>query len=890
VGTVACHAECVVEQPKGTVTFLFTDIEGSTRLWEDHTEAMEAALQQHDEAMRAAIERFDGYVFSTAGDAFAVAFARSLDAVSAARSAQEALRAAAWPEGAELKVRMGLHTGEAQERDGDYFGPAVNRAARIMGAGHGGQVLISSATAELTKTDHLLELGEYRLKDLSATEHLYQLGDAPFPFLRTLDVVQHNLPVERTPLVGRQIEVGKVADLVGEHRLVTLLGMGGTGKTRLATAVAAELADRFSDGVWFVDLVPVSGAGQVVEAIATGAGLSVSSSDAVIALAELIARREMLLILDNCEHITDDVAEVVDVLLEETITPTFLATSREPLQLIDERQTHVDPLAVVDGISSPANELFALAAQRVGAQLTPEQSTTISRICTQLDGLPLSIELAAAQLRHLTLAELAERLDERFEILTRAPRGRRRRQASLQVVLEDTWNMLDDNEQGMLLLLAAFPAGFTVGDVEEVADTAIPGPAASTFAGLVDRSLVASGGDGHHRLLETVKLFARERWIPVSEPSNPVHRHRAWVESHLTARPEADRYTSLALVAWAHQHYEDHRLVEDNIAASGLTQDLIDLLHSLIWAYQVEAASRAAPLLDRIETYVREHSLTDHDRGRLRLVQAAASLAARRPDVMVTASREATELLSATGANHELAWALIHNSWMKVFSQPDDAIEDLNEATSLTDSTELSPLADVALSYRANHLLLARRTAEAEADFRTLDRRTTDRQFDYGRLMYLSLLAVHRLTTDPKRAWECRQEASAQNMELFGRPLITWSDLILDAAVAAANADAQTTKRLVLETQHHVRKVDNDNGLPDLLLPLATLAFALDDVERARTYLAAIRYAPRPTGWFPITIGYRQLRDQIGLPDTNPLDDTSIDDFFQEATAWMVSV
>ncbi|MCP4965550.1 MAG: adenylate/guanylate cyclase domain-containing protein, partial [bacterium] len=269
-------AVAMADRPSGTVTFLFTDIEGSTELWEEYAAEMQVALEAHDAILRSAIDGRGGYVFSTAGDAFAAAFARAGDALAGAQSAQEALRSASWPTPAPIRVRMGLHTGEAQERDGDYFGSAVNRAARIMSAGHGDQVLVSSATVAVLGAEGLRELGEYRLKDLSASEHLYQLGDRMFPPLRTLDVVQHNLPVERTPLVGRKSDVEEITSLVEEHRLVTLLGIGGTGKTRLATAVAAEMADRFSDGVWFVDLVPVAGSEQVVEAIATAAGFSVS--------------------------------------------------------------------------------------------------------------------------------------------------------------------------------------------------------------------------------------------------------------------------------------------------------------------------------------------------------------------------------------------------------------------------------------------------------------------------------------------------------------------------------------------------------------------------------------------------------------------------------------
>ena len=255
--------------PSGTVTFLFTDVEGSTKLWEQHPEYMRVALERHDELLRSVIEENGGYVFSRAGDSFAAAFGRVGDAVAASSRAQGLLADEEWPPSCPIRVRMGLHVGEAQERDGNYFGAAVNRAARIMAGGHGGQILASSAVAAVDDSHDLVDLGDHRLKDLTAGERLFQVGGQSFPPLRTLDAVRHNLPVERTLLVGREREIEQVGELVRDHRLVMLLGIGGTGKTRLATAVAADQADQFADGVWFVDLVPATTGDHVVEAVAT---------------------------------------------------------------------------------------------------------------------------------------------------------------------------------------------------------------------------------------------------------------------------------------------------------------------------------------------------------------------------------------------------------------------------------------------------------------------------------------------------------------------------------------------------------------------------------------------------------------------------------------------
>lgn len=268
----------MADRPSGTVTFLFTDVEGSTALWEQHPDEMRLALERHDAILRSAIESHAGYVFSTAGDAFAAAFLRASDAVAAAVEAQLALGSELWPEATVVRVRMGLHTGEAQERDGDYFGPALNRAARIMAAGHGGQILAATSTASVVDGVELVDLGEHRLKDLAAVEHLFGVRaeglGSEFAPLRTVDIVPGNLPVQSTSFVGRHAEVKELTELVRAHRLVTLTGVGGVGKTRLAIQVAAELTDEFGDGVWLVELASVGDPAAVPDVVATTLGVT----------------------------------------------------------------------------------------------------------------------------------------------------------------------------------------------------------------------------------------------------------------------------------------------------------------------------------------------------------------------------------------------------------------------------------------------------------------------------------------------------------------------------------------------------------------------------------------------------------------------------------------
>lgn len=870
------------------MTFLFTDIEGSTRLWEEHPSDMEVALERHDQILREAIEGYGGYVFSTAGDAFSAAFGRAGEAVEAARAAQEGLDAAFWPNVTPIRVRMGVHTGEAQDRGGDYFGPAVNRAARIMSAGHGGQILVSASTASLIDSGPLVDLGEHRLKDLSAGERLFQVGSFSFPALRTLETVRHNLPVERTTLVGRKNDIRYVAGLVGEHRLVTLLGIGGTGKTRLATAVAAELADQFNDGVWFVDLVPVGGLEEVAGAVATAAGLTVSGPDLVEGLLELISNRDMLVVLDNCEHITDEVADLVDLLLETTTGPKVLATSREPLQLIDERHVHVAPLSIDGDLAAPAVELFVAAAGRIGVWIEPALVKQVTQICVQLDGLPLAIELAAAQLRQYTVAELADRLDHRFEILAQRRRGRGRRQASLLVVLEDTWGMLDSFERELLLLLAAFPSGFAAAYAEEAARPLKLSPVGPVLAGLVDRSLVARDSDGRHRLLQTVKLFASDQW-PAEDPDRYLELHTRWVLDRLGSTTMQDRYTSAALAQWSNEHYEDHRLAEDRLAASGRVDELTTLFAGLTAYALWTTAWRASVTIDRIERYLDQLNLDSHQEAVLCLHAAGAGLCCRRHDWIATGSDRAVALLRHDGGSEELAWGLIVKSWMTAFADSTLALQLLDEAETLATNAGASVIADLAALYRACHLAIAGRITEARDLVEIIHTRIGGRPFDRSWNEFLGLSAMF-IDTDPARTRTSLSTLVDEVQSVYGGTTLPGIWHLYPTVAAAATGDTEATRQGLSKTEAALRDDLTDDGMPDLLMPPAALAWAIGDHDRARTWLTAIRHSPVPTHDFNLTIIYRQLRNQVGLLDLNPLEENTIYDLYQEATAWLTSL
>ena len=429
--------------PTGTVTFLFTDIEGSTRLWDVAPDSMRTALECHDSVMRGAIARHRGVVFSTGGDGFAAAFARAAGAVAAATDAQEQLASGPWPTDAPIRVRMGLHTGEVVERDGDYFGTPVNQAARLMALGHGGQVLCSAVTAGLLGADAtLVDLGEYRLRDVSAPQRVFQVGPGAFPAPRALEELPGNLRAPPTSFVGRAAELAEVVALVRAHRLVRLTGVGGVGKTRLALEAACALADEFPEGVWVVELGPVGDPAAVPDAVATTLGI-VQQPGLTMAesVAAALAGRRRLLVVDNCEHVLDAAAEVIEIVLARSPTPKVIATSREGLRAADEHLWPVPSLEVRSGIGSDAAALFVERALAVApafdAKAQQDQSAVVE-ICQRLDGIPLAIELAASRMMSMSPAEVRDRLGDRFRLLAGPRRGLERHQTLRHAVAGPT--------------------------------------------------------------------------------------------------------------------------------------------------------------------------------------------------------------------------------------------------------------------------------------------------------------------------------------------------------------------------------------------------------------------------------------------------------------------
>jgi predicted ATPase/class 3 adenylate cyclase len=528
----------VTQVPTGTVTFLFTDMEGSTRRWEDDPDAMPDVLARHDAIVRQAVDQRDGYVFATGGDGFAVAFARPADAVAAAAAAQLELSAEQLP-----PVRMGVHTGEAHERGGDYFGPTVNRSARLMAIGHGGQVLVSSTTADLVADVELRDLGAHRLRDLSRPEQVFQLvvtgANNEFPPLRSLDLVPTNLPVQTSRFVGRIEEIRRVIAGLEHSRLVTLTGVGGVGKTRLALQVTAELLPDYPDGVWLVELAGVADPAMVAETVRSVLGVQQqpgkSIDDCII---DHFSTRCLLLVLDNCEHVIGSAAELTMRLVSSAGASRVLATSREGLAVPGERVVAVPPLAVPSEdlpemvLASDAVRLFIdrAADARDGFSAADADVATLARLCRRLDGIPLAIELAAARVRSIAVADILAHLDQRFRLLSAGRRTAPTRQQTLRNAIDWSYELLEEPERIMLRRLSVFAGGFDLVAVGATAtDDSIPVvDAVDLLDRLVDKSLVVvdlSSVATRYRLLETIRDYGWERLEEAAEAEAFARRH-----------------------------------------------------------------------------------------------------------------------------------------------------------------------------------------------------------------------------------------------------------------------------------------------------------------------------------------------------------------------------
>ena len=833
--------------PTGTVTFLLTDVEGSTKWWEEHPLAMQAALRIHDDILRRQADRHSGFVFATGGDAFAVAFGTAHQAIDAAVDAQRQLTEQAWPSPVVLRVRMALHSGESVERDGNYFGPPLNRAARLMSLARGGQILCSEVTARLVGDRVTMrDLGLVSLKDLRQPEHVYQpvLEGllVEFPPLPTVDAVHHNLPTQLTPLIGRDGEVKRVIELLASHRLVTLTGVGGCGKTRLALAVAADLANGLAGGVFFVELAPVSDPARVSEVIADTVGLSLVGGIERTTVARFLAGKDVLLVLDNCEHLLDEVAAFVEDLLDAAPKGRILVTSREALEVPGE-QSH--RLPSLDEKSSLALLVERATEASDSFRLDPDDEARAAELCRQLDGIPLALELAAAHLVHLSPAELLQRLDDRFQLLVGGARRHRQRQQTLQTVMEWSWDLLDEDERRVLASLSVFVGGWTLDAAEGVAGRLASAPVAASLRSLASKSLIepqrtASGL--RYRMLETVRLFGQHKLVEMGMAEPVRLAHRDWFVHWVETTPLEQR---LWWLPWIHR----------------CADELDNLASAFEWSLDHDELTQAVTLL--VSTAGAMHMLIGNERG----YRWAPALLARELDERDRVAVLTAGVAAAIGVGD-------HRQMDEWGAQAEELIDWAEPA-----------LACFLLQWRAT-LAIIRDPERAAALYEAAE----DAALQTGSELAIGYIAAWRLhaelctpqgrlarpTWTPSAyggpeslGWSCAattgilQEARLGNLAAaeallesssseYDHPLDTVGSHAVCQALAGEPERAIAEARAVLDRARQRSDVD---WHPEMALTIGIAHFRSGDAEKAFTYLEALRRAPL---WYPILYDMRR--------------------------------
>jgi predicted ATPase/class 3 adenylate cyclase len=593
----------------GIATFLFTDVEGSTRRWEADAEGMRVALAAHDRVLRDAVDEHSGTLFKHTGDGVCARFRSPRDAVAAAIAAQRSL---------ELPARMGIATGEAEERDGDYFGATLNRASRIMAAGHGDQILLDGSTAGLLDDVDLIDLGPRRLRDIARAVQIFQVSGpglrAEFPPLRTLDLKLGNLRVPATGLVGREGELAKLCAALKVQRLTTLTGVGGVGKTRLALETAARCADDFPAGVWVIELAAVGDPAAVPAAVAAALGITQQPGLSLTeSISAAIEGQPRLLVLDNCEHVLDEAADLVQAILERAAAVRIIATSREGLRLADEQLWPVPSLDTQDGATSHAAMLFIDRARAVapGISLTEtDDADAVADICRRLDGIPLAIELAASRIQSMTVTELRDRLGDRFRLLVGARRGQERHQ-TLRHAIKWSYDLLDDDEKCLLTESSVFAGGFDLAAAAAVVGGGDELATLDQLDALVRKSLIVvdqSRKQTRYTLLETIRQFADDQLVDSgnAEDCRAAHaRYFAGREPDILARWDSARQgeaydwleTELPNLRIAFRWAADHGDL-DTAAAIAIYPSMIGYFggqfEPIGWAEELIATARAA--------------------------------------------------------------------------------------------------------------------------------------------------------------------------------------------------------------------------------------------------------------------------------------------------------
>jgi predicted ATPase len=730
------------------VTFAFTDIEGSTQRWDRDRAAMQAALRRHDELVHATIVAHKGHVFKTMGDAFCAAFARAEDAVAAMLAAQRALAAENFSTVDGLRIRAAIHTGTADERAGDYFGPAVNRVARLLGIAHGGQVLVSGVSAQLVQGAlppgaSLRDLGEHRLRDLSRPEHVYQLLapdlTADFPALRSFTSLANNLPRMLTSFVGREREIADITALIHAKHLVTLVGSGGVGKTRTSLQVAANLLDGWGDGVWLIELAPLSRGEYIPTTVAQAAGLTLPPlGDPLQSLARALKDKRTLLIFDNCEHLLEPAARVCSTLLHACPNLKILATSRQGLGIGGEEtyrlsslgvpnQNEIARMTAIEALQSAAVVLFVERARTVdkGFALDDDNAASVADICRRLDGIPLALELAAARVKSLSPRQLRDRLDERFRVLTGGSRDVLPRHQTLRALIDWSHDLLEERERMLFRRLGIFVNGFTLegstavgsGDALDEID------AFDVLASLVDKSLVLAEPDGdslRYRLPESTRVYALEKLEAAGEGEVLASRHVRYLLRRFAELGERHDLTGrqTARVEALETELEDVRFALDEaLGGSDATEggELLAYIGTAWRALGIEAEG-----IDRCEKYLATLP-SRHSRLLARLSGEVSYLLSDsgRKVRAIEAARNAVTFGRKSGDPVTLARALTHYADRNVLGgRLDEAEAALVEAEAMPEASESVRMRQSLLASRA---LLSQDRGDFEAAARAFE-------------------------------------------------------------------------------------------------------------------------------------------------------------------------
>jgi predicted ATPase/class 3 adenylate cyclase len=891
----------------GILTFLFTDLEGSTALWDRHPGLMQAVTARHDELLRSAFESNGGRVVKTTGDGFHVVFESPAEGIAAALAAQGAIASEAWPpEIGNLKVRMGLHSGESEARQGDFYGTELNRAARVMTIGHGGQVLVSGAAAGLLRGRlpggaELIDLGLHRLKGLSDPEPIYQLAhpslERDFPPLRSSLSNPHNLPAQLTSFIGRATELREVKRSLARNRLLTLLGPGGAGKTRLMLQAAGDLLEGFPDGVWLVELAPHTSPELVAEKTASVLGVR-GQPDRSLAdsLVIYLRRKEILLLLDNAEHLIAASAELARRLLAACPQVKILVTSREALSVAGEATFHVPSLSLPAGDvrtaadleSAEACQLFLERARAVRPDftLTPADVPAVAGIVRHLDGIPLALELAAARLKVMSPQGIAARLNDRFRLLVGGRRTALPHQQTLQALIDWSWNLLDESEQVLLRRLSVFSGGWLLEDAQQVAgDSQLDEFAVlDNLQALVDKSLVATGStpDGSPRfhLLESIRQYARDRLSEAGEDQALGDRHAAYFAGLVRDAEAAG--TQVEALAWI------KRLVRetDNFRAAFHWMEEHDPLLFLetagklmllggqgFWSFSAPQArrwlERAIQIGRKVE--VPEEGRQERQRylGIALSAMAIIDLTLGRHEEGAAAGSQALSILRPLGESRYLAFALGTYAYH------------LNYLGRLSEAFEAGEQAERVARAQGDGVSLS--MALASLGMSTLMSGDVEKSREYLRAgkavvaeLGTSWVGPHILMTegrllakagDPERAESLFREAG-HGFEEFGEP--TQTNITRSELAHALRRQGKWEQALALyrQTILHFRDMGHEPAVANQLECFAYIAIARSEPERAGRLLGAAQAIRERTGT-PIhlpweTADYERAMAQLG--------------------------